>query len=92
MIVNQERPKKATAATHGNKPLFLDNADQSAFFDRHFTNSDDVRFSVIENKSHLDSTVFKKYKKRRYHSDLFCRLHYSRGSLEWYPFECYFKR
>ncbi len=22
----------------------------------------------------------------------FCRLHYSRGSLEWYPFECYFKR
>ncbi|ASZ07540.1 hypothetical protein K5E_02280 [Enterococcus thailandicus] len=63
MIVNQERPKKATAATHGNKPLFLDNADQSAFFDRHFTNSNDVRFSVIENKSHLDSTVFKKYKK-----------------------------
>ena len=39
----------------------------------------------------LTVTFFVKCKKRRYHSDLFCRLHYSRGSLEWYPFECYLK-
>lgn len=66
MIINQEIPKKAnkaTTATPGNMQLFLDSTDQSAFFDHHFTNPNEVRFYVTENNNYLDSTVFKKYKK-----------------------------
>ncbi|MBO0481128.1 hypothetical protein [Candidatus Enterococcus courvalinii] len=66
MIVNQEHAKKANTTpetTHRNKELFLDSADQSTFFNRHFTNFNNVSISATENNCHLDTTVFKKYKK-----------------------------
>lgn len=66
MIVNQEHAKKASTTpetTHRNKELFLDSADQFTFFNRHFINPNEVSLSGIENNRHLDTTVFKKYKK-----------------------------